>query len=242
MYDVENNDFCKNMKFYRKTRNMTLEELGNLISKTKATVTKYEKGEIIPDSKTILEICNALNISISQLFCEKKANKSNIYKNPFYTNILYMYYYTGNIFVTSIIELIEENTEIRAKYYNGVKNIEKYAESNAYAYEGKLTCDKAIGYIELFNISTQSTLFEKVQILFSIPWTTEFEMTHFFIMGLTPNANPIVKKGIISTKPIKNFDKLQDDLKITEEELNEIKKTNNWILRNKNYNHFYYDK
>ena len=51
-----------------------------------------------------------------------------------------------------------------------------------------------------------------------------------------------IKKGILSIYPITNFDKFQDDLIITDEELNEIKKNNNWILNNKNYNHFFYDK
>ena len=241
MYDVENNSFSEKMKFYRKSRNITLKELGNIIGKTKATVSKYEKGEIIPDSKTILEICNALNISISQLFVENKSSKSNKNINPFSTDVIYMYYYTGNIFVTSVMELIDNNNEIRVKYYNGVKDIKKYAENNSYAYEGTLSCDKSIGYIELYNTSTRSTLFEKVQILFSIPWTTEVDIMNFFIMGLTPNANPIVKKGILSTYPITNSERFQEDLKITDEELKEIKKNNNWILSNKNYNHFYYD-
>lgn len=241
MYDIENNNFSERIKFYRKSRNMTLSELGNIIYKTKATVSKYEKGEIIPDSKTILEICNALDISISQLFPEKKSSDTKIFKNPFKTNIIYMYYYTGNLRVQSVIELIEEENSVKARYFNGVKEISKYAEDNAYSYEGIITCDKSIGYIDLFNVSTKSTLFEKVLIVFSIPWTTEFERTNFFIMGLTPNANPIVKKGVLSTHPITNFDKIQDDLKITDEEIKEIKKNNNWILSNKNYNHFYYD-
>lgn len=241
MYDVENNDFSKKIKYYRKSRDMTLEELGNIISKTKATVSKYEKGEIIPDSKTILEICNALDISISQLFPKKRSNTtSEEYKNPFNKNTIYMYYYTENLLITSVIELIEEDTKIKVKYYNGVKDIKKYAKNTSYFYEGTLTCDKLIGYIDLLNISSQNELFEKVQIVFFIPWTKEFEMTNSFIMGLTPNVNPVVKKGIISTKPITDFDKYQEDMRITDEELKEIKNNNIWILNKKNYDHFYY--
>ena len=242
MYNVGNNDFGEKMRFYRNTRNLTLEKMGLIINKTKATVSKYEKGEIIPDIKTVLEICNALNISVSQLFPEKQFASNTKQRNPFPSNVVYMYYYTENLFITSVIELIENCGEIKVKYYNGVKDIKTYAENSAYVYEGILTCDKSIGYIELNNMLTKNTLFEKVQILFSIPWTKEFEMTNFFIMGLTPNSNPIVKKGILSINPITNFEKFQEDLKITDEELKEIKRNNNWILNNKNYNHFYYDK
>ena len=242
MYDLKSNNFSENIKFYRKSKNITLSQLGDMIGKTKATVSKYEKGEIIPDIVTILEICNALDISISQLFPSKKTNRNVNSNNIFSSNVIYMYYYTEKILIQSVLELIEENNEIKVKYYNGVKDIEKYADNNLYFYEGTLTCDKSIGYIELFNITTQSTLFEKILISFTIPWSTKFEMTNFFMLGLTPNANPIVKKGILSIKIISNFEKYQDDLKVTDEELKQIKKNNNWILTNKNYNHFYYDK
>lgn len=241
MYELNNKLIAENIKFYRKTRNITMKQLGEIIGKTKATVSKYENGEITPDIITILEICNALNISISQLFPTEEILQVNA-NNPFSSNIIYMYYFTGDLLITSIIELIENNNEIKVKCYNGVKDIKKYAENNSYSYEGVLTCDKTVGYIDLLNTSTRGDLFEKVQIVFSIPWSTKFEITNFFIMGLTPNANPIVKKGILSTHPITNFENFNDDLKITEEEVKEIKRNNNWILSNKNYNHFYYDK
>ena len=242
MYNIENNNFSMNLKFYRKSRNITLNELGDRIGKTKATVYKYEKGEIIPDILTVLEICNALNISISQLFPIDEMIENKNVDNPFFTNIVYMYYYTGNLLITSVLELTEENEPIKVKYYNGVKDIKKYAEDNSYEYEGILTCDKSIGYIELYNPATQRTVLEKIQISFLIPWSTKFEMTNFFIMGLTPNKNPIVKKGILSIHPITDFENFKDDLRITDDEIKEIKNSNNWILGNQNYNHFYYDK
>ena len=43
MYDIENNGFSEKMKFYRKSRNMTLEELGKIINKTKATYQNMKK-------------------------------------------------------------------------------------------------------------------------------------------------------------------------------------------------------
>ena len=68
MYDINIKSFCENLKAFRRSRQITLEMLGEKINKTKATVSKYEKGEIVPDFITILEICNSLNISVSQLF------------------------------------------------------------------------------------------------------------------------------------------------------------------------------
>lgn len=243
MYDININSFCENLKLFRKSRQITLEMLGEKINKTKATVSKYEKGEIIPDFITVLEICNSLNISVSQLFpaSQNELNKT-LNRNPFSSNIIYMYYYTEKRLITSIIEIYEENNIMKVKYYNGVKDIIKYAENVSYEYEGILECDKTIGYINLRNINFQNTQLEKLQISFNISWSNDFEITNCFIIGLTPNSLPVVKKGILSINPIKNFEKFEEDLKITQEEMNKILYDNGWILYNKNFNHFFFDK
>ena len=44
MYDVDINDLGKRLREYRKAQNITIEELGNLIGKSKATVNRYETG------------------------------------------------------------------------------------------------------------------------------------------------------------------------------------------------------
>lgn len=242
MYIVNNNDFCNNLNKYRKTRHITLAMLGERINKTKATVSKYEKGEIIPDFITVLEICNALDISISQLFpMENKENRKRI-NNPFHSNILYMYYYTENRLIKSVLEIIEENDCLKVKFYNGIRDITRYYDSTSYTYEGILECDKTIAYINLTNIDSRDLQLEKLQLSINIMWSKNFDITNFFILGLTPNSVPVVKKGILSISPIENFENFDDDLRITQEDLINIKKDNGWILNNKNYSHFFFDK
>lgn len=242
MYDINLNTFCDNLKNFRKSRQITLESLGEKINKTKATVSKYEKGEIIPDFITVLEICNSLNISVSQLFPLNKQEQNKLFKNPFSSNIIYMYYYTEKRIITSIIEIFEENDILKVKYYNGVKDIMKYADNVSYKYEGTLECDKTVGYINLKNVNFESTQLEKLQISFNIAWSNDFEITNSFILGLTPNSMPVVKKAILSTTPIENFESFEEDLKITQEEIAKIQYDNAWILYTKNFNHFFFDK
>lgn len=241
MYDL-NNNFYELLNKYRKSRGVTLECLGNQIGKTKATVSKYEKGEIIPDIITILEICNYLKISLSQLFPQNINNIKSKNISPFLSNKLYLYYYTENVLITSIIELHEENDTICATLYNGIKNINTYAEQTAYYYEGILECDKTVGYINLSNTVSQNTQLEKLQISFTIPWSKKIEITQFFILGLTPNSIPIVKKGILSISPIKNIEKYKEELKINNADLKRIQENNAWILENKNYSNFFFNK
>lgn len=57
----------KRIRGMRKKRDMTLAELAAEIHKSKATVSKYEKGEISVDVETLYEIADALHIHVEQL-------------------------------------------------------------------------------------------------------------------------------------------------------------------------------
>lgn len=52
---------------YRKAGNMTLQDLADAIHKSRATICKYENGEISVDVETLYEISQVLQVSISQL-------------------------------------------------------------------------------------------------------------------------------------------------------------------------------
>lgn len=241
MYDINIKNFANQLSLYRKSRGITLESIGTSIGKTKATISKYEKGEIIPDIITMLEICNVLNLNLNQLFSSSLLPTSKQSVNPFNTNKLYVYYYTENVLITSILEVINQDNINLVKFYNGIKNTSTYAKDFSYSYEGILECDNTVGYINLHNSISPSTRMEKLQISFNIPWSKSINVTNFLILALSPNSLPIVKKGIISTYEIDNFEPFDDDLKISTEELQKIRANNSWILENKNYNHFFYD-
>lgn len=241
MYNINNINFTKLLTEYRKSRGITLESLGNKIGKTKATVSKYERGEIIPDIITILEICNALNITLSQLFpISNSENSNNSFINPFNVQKLYLYYYSENMLITSVLELKEESNKVLVNFYNGIKNINNYANETSYYYEGILECDKTIGYINLYNSTSQGTLLEKIQISFIIPWSYNCKLTNFFILALTPNSIPVVKKGIMSEKPLLDISRYVSNLKITKDDITKIQHDNAWILENKNYDYFFF--
>lgn len=241
MYNFSNNNFTKNLNLYRKSRGFSLEELGNRIGKTKATVSKYERGEIIPDIITTLEICNALNISLSQLFPIKNINTKKFKINPFNTNIVYLYYYVEKHPIISVLEIIEEEDKLFVKLYNGVKNIDNYADKSSYYYEGEMECYNTNGYITLNNCNSEEILLEKVLISFNIPWSKNFELTNFFIHGITPNSIPIIKKGIMAIHPINDINTILPDLILSKEDIIKIQQDNAWLLENKNYDHFFYD-
>ena len=52
---------------YRKANGMTLQQLADVIHKSRATACKYENGEISIDIATLYEISQALQVSFGQL-------------------------------------------------------------------------------------------------------------------------------------------------------------------------------
>ncbi len=68
----------KKIKMYRKKQKMTLDDLSKVIFKSKATVSKYENGEISIDIETLYDIAKALSINVEQLLYTP-VNKSEIY-------------------------------------------------------------------------------------------------------------------------------------------------------------------
>ena len=55
------------IRMYRKARELTLQQLADLIHKSRASVSKYENGEITLDVETLSEIADVLMVSPGQL-------------------------------------------------------------------------------------------------------------------------------------------------------------------------------
>ncbi|MDP4085671.1 MAG: helix-turn-helix transcriptional regulator [Bacillota bacterium] len=64
-----------NIKSYREKRNMTQQQLALKIRVGITTIEKYETGELIPSTQTILKLSTVLDIPASELL-GKKAHSS----------------------------------------------------------------------------------------------------------------------------------------------------------------------
>lgn len=242
IYKIEDINIGKKLQHYWKLTNKTLLEVGNYIHKSKATVSKYENNQIIPDAITLLELCNCLNIPISDFFPlikEKNTNSSSLF-NPFETDKLFMYYYTDSKLMTSIIDISISDNHYNCKFYNGIKNTSTY-QNCAYYYEGIFEASKNTAYFTLHNSSHKNNRLERVQIVINIPWSDNIKVCKGLILGLTPNSLPIVKKIIISGFEIKDIHKYDDALIFSKEDVKKIYCDGALILENKNYDEFFFD-
>lgn len=87
---------------YRKAGKMTIQQLADAIHKSRATVCKYENGEISLDVETLYEISQVLQISVSQLISYAEPQGEEVLpggfgrKSPFFqAKRLYFYFYDG---------------------------------------------------------------------------------------------------------------------------------------------------
>ncbi len=61
------NGIGNNLKRIRLLKNLSLKEAGSLLNMTATAISKYEKGEILPDSKKIIDFANAYDVKSIEL-------------------------------------------------------------------------------------------------------------------------------------------------------------------------------
>ena len=87
---------------HRKNQGMTLQQLADLIHKSRATLSKYETGEITVDVETLYDIAAALHVDVTQIMDYQPERpftapiSEHKIKSPFYqARKLYFYFYDG---------------------------------------------------------------------------------------------------------------------------------------------------
>ena len=106
MYNTDIINLGNKIREYRKAQNISVENLGKAIGKSKATVNRYETGEIVMDIITAMEICNILNIDLNDI-CETEVHsiEKDANRNPFNSNLLYLYFISKGGLIISSIEI-----------------------------------------------------------------------------------------------------------------------------------------
>ena len=232
MYDTNMSNIGKKIKYFRETKNISMEELGNAICKSKATIARYENNEISLDMLTALEICNTLNIDLNDL-CDismhnvKKEN--NI--NPFQENILYLYYISKNAIVISSIEITENKYTNYVLMKNGLVN-KKYKQE----YTGVLESNYNTAFFSLTNAITNPGL-DKFQIEIDLH-SKENGKYYGIFLGISNNTHrPTARKCILTSELITSTEKLSElfeELKINKREIQDMLLTKYWDMKSKN--------
>lgn len=214
------------IRIYRKKKKMTIEELALKICKSKATVSKYEKGEIGLDLDTLYEIADALDVNPEQLIISRTIHhkEESVGCPSFFRDVreFYGYFYDGRDkqIVKCLFEVIsplenQDNGRQRVRMYMNFKEYEQYQDCEN-TYEGYIEHYDAITNIILIN---DHLPMEKasIQLLASSLYASQ---RWGLWNGLsTRPLMPIATKILLSTHRIPENDEVLSQLKITNEDI-----------------------
>jgi len=236
MAEFNRKEFGERLKKIRKEKGLSQENLAYALGKNKATICRFENGQLLPDAEEIYLICNELEIDEYELFNSNETliNKKES-KNPFGVNKLYVYYYgyypTLNKFdkckfVINIIEKYDYCTIELCDYY-----------SNRIYLQGHLESDNYIAFFRFNNYKPSSIRLECSQFNVNIADGMDKIMRGvFFSTGNRYNTS--AKKCLFSKKDLEFTDEMLDSIKITNDEFEEMKKLNIWYINIENKQDF----
>lgn len=218
----------KRIRHFRKSRAMTLEELAALIHKSKATLSKYETGEISIDLDTLYDLAAALRVHAEQLLPtgsgETWAPPREIHP-AFFRGLkrFYGYYFDGrNGQVSrSAFDVFAQMDTNRYKIamYMSYRDLSQYQQAEN-TYWGYIEHFDALSLIELTH---QSNPMEKasIQILSSF---LDAETKWGLWNGVSSRPMmPVALKILFSKKPLKEDGELIRHLKVSKEDVRRMK-------------------
>ena len=98
------------IRYFRRAKNLTQKQLGDLIGISASNITKYEKGNIEPNLSILEKIAEVLEINVTELMTSKQIeeNTLNMFKNI----------YQEHLKESPIVALLNEvnTTECNGKY------------------------------------------------------------------------------------------------------------------------------
>ena len=226
----------KKIKIFRRKRQMTMQELAAAIYKSKATISKYEKGQITIDIITLYDIARVLNVQISEFLYHPLPTfqtKTSLETIPsFFKGIskLYMYYFDGrnHSIIRCVIDIagkLEENS-YKAMLYMNIKNYEEYQFCEN-TYSGYIRHFDAITNITLQNLDTPME-----QYIINVPAPYLDSPTKWaLVFGISSRPlMPISTKNLISKQPLPETAELREKLRISKEDIRLLKLYNMLVV------------
>jgi transcriptional regulator with XRE-family HTH domain len=221
----------KKIKSFRKSKGLTVQQLADLLHKSKATVSKYENGDIGIDIETLYEIAAVLNLHLEQLLYIPPNNNSVIANNipsAFFqhSSRFYSYFYDGRNkqLIRCVMDIIarSDTSSYKAVLYMNLKDYNNYqACENTYW-----------GDIEHYDVLTsmilkhQATPLEQITInILASFLDTDRKWGLMSGVSFRPFM-PIALKMLFAKQPLEETQALINELKINKEDIRVMKMYN----------------
>lgn len=224
------------IRLYRKTKNLTIEAFAGMIHKSKATVSKYENGDISIDIETLFTIAQALGISVNQLIDYEDATgakgeegepiRQNLGKSRYY-----MYFYDGrrSRIARNIIEVQDGGEE------NGVFSANMYAYLDDFSnyYQCKLLYHGTMRRYDTFvnfNFENQNNKVERAFLYAINSFSHSGRMAGLYCGLSTQPILPACFKFILSPEILEENEELKEELSVSKEDIRALKKMNMFVV------------
>ena len=217
MSEFDSKDFGERIKNYRIKKGLSQENIATSLGKSKAIVSRYEKGEVIPDAEDVSIICEELGIYEADLYENDtiRTMQHNKSKNPFGTDKLYVYFNAYNFRIKKfapdkyILELEQKQNICKAKFVD-------YHDKRIYS-EGYLICNDEIVFAVMENYKPTSSRVDVAVVEINICNGTEGLMLGGYF-GTNAKCEPSLRKCYFSKKNVDFTDEMFEQLKLNENE------------------------
>lgn len=229
---MPSNDFYvslgQKLRARRRVKHMTLKEMADTLNKSVATLSKYEKGEILISIDVLIDICKTLDIDIASLLpdtCSVMNQKEIDRYQKYFSERLYLYWFNGE--KNKIQKAVVENRSLsfRSTMYYDVPDINNYYEAS-FIYEGKVI------YSDTSTVYTFTCTTPPFDILsIRIPFLKAYNTVKIGLLStISYFYQSIAMKVAMSETPLKEDDNLLALLHISPEDIKNIKRTNFFLV------------
>lgn len=230
------------LRNYRKMKGMTLQQLADAIHKSRATVSKYENGEITLDVQTLYDISTVLEVDMSQLTSYRPKPEQEDFgqvverdgESPFFkADRLWFYFYDGRYdrLKEAVIDVHKhiQNEDGSRDASMAIRSTTQTGRSSEVYYTGNvLYSDMLIrfSFVNQYNKLEQDLLY-----LFNPLELRDF--TEGLLCGISSaDLMPCAFKCLVTLAPTDHYEELRQRLMLTPKELRRWQKMNMFIVDN----------
>ena len=229
------------VRTFRRMKGLTLQQLADAIHKSRATVSKYENGEITLDVVTLCEISEALGVTMNQLTDYRPRREEALSPVPeydgsspfFQADRLYFYFFDGRHkwLKSGVIDIqknvVNEDGSCEASMF--LRATTPSGRSSEISYTGNvLYSDMLIR----FNFLNQYNKLEQDLLYIFNPLELR-DFTEGLLCGISSSdLMPCAFRCLVSLTPSEDADLLRELLQIKPKELRRVQKLNMFLVDN----------
>lgn len=219
------------IRLHRKMKGLTIETFAGMIQKSKATVSKYENGEISIDVETLFVIARALEVSVSQLVDYTGTEADADGKGQLTKSRYYMYFYDGrrSRIARNVIEVQDggqENGVFDANMYAYLENFDNYYQCKLLYHGTMRRYDTFVN----FNFENQNNKVERAFLYAINSFSHSGRMAGLYCGLSTQPILPACFKFVLSPEILEENDELKAELTVSREDVKVLKKMNMFVV------------